>query len=597
MSRHRVLDSATRRRGIAHWPLAVLAVVVLVVLGWLGWSWASSIMDRRAAAAAHECPQGDAVLKIAVAPSVERPVKVAAKQWNDAKTVVYQHCVRVTVVAIDSNEVLTGLTGKWNEGKVGTRPQAWLPESSLWTNRLAATDNTLLGSAPVSVATSPVVLAVPADGAAALSMTTKLTWGSMAAITADPNGWTRLERQGWGRFTVALPDPATNPASGLAIQGSLAGVAKKPEGPLTAKMMSTAPVQTGIAQLAGAQPGDLPDTTQGALMTLGGSESVRGAPYSAVATTEVDLYRRNTGIDGQPAATHPLIEVAANGPSPVADFPFVALAGKGVDQTQIRAAQSFREFLSAQEQQVEFSQAGLRANGASQYPVKAPGMRWDSTSGDLKPADSATTQQVNAAWKNISDGGQIITVMTDVSRTMDYDGGQGKSRMDWVKTALSGMADWTVSGSLGLWEYSRGLPGAEPYQQLAQTLPITSQRKALHTAVDQLAAPSGSRDLYSSVKACYEAAQQTFVPDKRNRIVVIVGGANEAGISYPQLRADLDSIALSGKPIAISFVTIGPGADRSQLQELASLTHGSVASVTDGTGLNAALAQTLSAVG
>ncbi|TDP91966.1 substrate-binding domain-containing protein [Labedaea rhizosphaerae] len=595
MGRHRSLEEATRRRGIASWPFAVLAVVVLVLLGWLGWSWASSIMDRRAAAAAHDCPQGQAVLKVAVAPSVEKPLKEAAKRWNDARTVVYEHCVRVTIVAIDSNEVLTGLTGKWNEGKVGTRPQAWLPESSLWTNRLAATDNTLLGSAPVSVATSPVVLAVPGDGAAALAMTTKLSWGTLASVAADPDGWSRLDRKGWGRFTVALPDPATNPASGLAIQSALAGVAKKPEGPLTGKMMSTPPVQTGIAQLAGAQPGDLPDTTQGALVMLGGSKSVRGAPFSAVATTEVDLYRRNTGIDGQPPAANALIEVAANGPSPVADFPFVALAGKGVDQTQIRAAQSFREFLSAAEQQVEFSKAGLRADGASQYPVKAPGMRWDSTFGDLKPADSTTTQQVNATWKNIADGGQIVTVMADVSRTMDFDGGQGKSRMEWVKSALSGMADWTVSGSLGLWEYSGGLQG-EPYEQLAQTLPVTSQRKALHAAVDQLAEPSGARDLYSSVKACYEAAQQAYVPGKRNRIVVIVGGANEAGISYSQLRADLDAIALSSKPIEISFVTVGPNPDRVQLQELASITHGSVASVTDGTGLNATLAQTLSAV-
>ena len=54
MGRHRSLGLATRRRGIARWPLAVVALVVLVLLGWLGWNWASSIMDRRAAAEAHE---------------------------------------------------------------------------------------------------------------------------------------------------------------------------------------------------------------------------------------------------------------------------------------------------------------------------------------------------------------------------------------------------------------------------------------------------------------------------------------------------------------------------------------------------------------
>src|ERR1044072_1265911 len=107
MGRHRSLDGATRRRGIARWPLAVVSLVVLVVLGWLGWTWLTSVMERRDAAAAQNCSQGEAVLKVAVAPSVEKPVKEAAKCWNDKKTVIYQHCVRVTVVAIDSNEGCT----------------------------------------------------------------------------------------------------------------------------------------------------------------------------------------------------------------------------------------------------------------------------------------------------------------------------------------------------------------------------------------------------------------------------------------------------------------------------------------------------------
>ena len=57
-------------------------------------------------------------------------------------------------------------------------------------------------------------------------------------------------------------------------------------------------------------------------------------------------------------------------------------------------------------------------------------------------------------------------------------------------------------------------------------------------------------------------------PPTGNRIVVVVGGVNEAGISYSQLRADISEMALSSKPIEVSFVTIGPNADRTQLQQL-----------------------------
>ena len=595
MARHRSLIAATRRR-IARWPIAVVSLVVLVLVAWLGWTWLDGFLDRRAAAQAAGCGQGEQVVNVAVAPSAKQPLDEAARRWNEQHQVVFDHCIRVTITAIDSNDMLTGLTAARTYETVSDRAQAWLPESTLWINRLAATDNSLLGSAPTSVASSPIVLALPEDASTALSMTQGIKWADLAAISSAPNGWANLGKPDWGKFTLALPDPATNPASGLALQGALAGASEKPTGPVTTATLSAPVVQTSITQLSGSQPEGLPKTTQGALTKLGESESVRGAPYSAVAVSEVDLYRRNTGLDGTAAAKHPLFEVGAVGPSPAADYPFVALAGTRVNEVQVRAAQAFRVFLSEPAQQTEFTRAGLRANGQTDYPRKAPGLRWDSVSSELVPADAGTTQQISATWADVAGGGQVVTTLVDVSKSMTADGGKGKSRMDWVKESLHQLTDYSVAGSVGLWEFSRNLDGTKPYKQLVPTKAVTAQRTGLHAGIDKLV-PVSATQMYSSLEAVYKSAKANHVAAKRNRIIVITDGPNDGGMDYQELRNSLKSLTDRGKPISISFITIGDNTDIEQLRDLARDTQGSVFTLTTAEGVSAALGQTLSVGG
>ncbi|QKV80985.1 substrate-binding domain-containing protein [Amycolatopsis sp. Hca4] len=44
-----------------------------------------------------------------------------------------------------------------------------------------------------------------------------------------------------------------------------------------------------------------------------------------------------------------------------ADYPFIGLAGPGVDDTALRAAQTFREYLEQPAQQADFAAAGIKA--------------------------------------------------------------------------------------------------------------------------------------------------------------------------------------------------------------------------------------------
>lgn len=591
MSRHRALRTKVRR-GIAKWPVVIVGVVALVVLGWLGWTWVGGVVERRAAAEAGECHEGEAALRVSATPGVAEAVKQVAEAWSGQRPVVYDHCIRIEVLSIDSEAVLTGLTQGWDEEKLGARPHAWIPDSMLWANRLGAQDASLLGAVPESVAASPVLLALHQEAAQALEAGDGFRWTDLPKLTSAADGWGRFGKPEWGRFTVAMPDPANNSATALAVQSALAGASPEGKGPVTTEMLALDPVKTTMGELTAARPRETPGDTWAALNLLTDATGPTEAGFSAVPVFEVDLYRHNTGKDSGTAPLKPLYGVAAGGPTPVADFPFVPLAGDWVGEAQVRAAQAFRQFLKEGEQQRSLARAGLRVDATTERPKPSPGVRWAAVTDELVPADANTTQQISAAWATAGNG-QVVTVLVDTSKSMEEPGGDGRSRMEWVKQALSGQVNRSVSGSLGLWEFSRQVDGDKPYRQLVPTGPVAERRQALLDGVAELA-PRSATQLYTSLLALYEHALANYQDGKRNRIVVLTDGANDGGLTFEELTSRLASVKQAGKDIPISFIAIGPDPERAPLNELAHSTGGTVSVVEDGRGVDAALAQLLS---
>ncbi|MBW4721087.1 VWA domain-containing protein [Saccharothrix obliqua] len=592
MSRHRALRTKVRR-GIAKWPVAIVGVVVLVVLGYFAWTWVGGIVERRAAAQAGDCRQGEAPLRVAATPSVADAVRQVAEAWSEQRPVVYDHCIRVEVQAIDSEVVLQGLTQGWDEAALGERPHAWITDSMLWANRLSAQNRALLGAQPVSVAASPAVLAMPQEAAQAVQAGVGFRWTDLPEVTSAVGGWARFGEPEWGDVKVAMPDPTTNAATAVVIQSALAGASPDGKGPVTAEMLALEPVKATLGRLTAAKPTETPKTTWGALALLSEKPQVNGPGFSAVPVFEVDLYRHNTGKDGGKAPAQPLYGVAAGGPSPVADFPFVPLAGDWVGEAQVRASQAFREFLLQAEQQKKLAGAGLRVDATTERPKPSPGIRWATMTDKLVPADANTAQQISAAWAT-ADNGQAVTVLVDVSKSMEEPGGDGKSRMAWVKEALSGQVNRAVSGSLGLWEFSRGLDGEKPYRRLVPTGPVTGQKQQLLDGVAALR-PQSATQLYTSLVAVYGQALADYQPGKRNRIIVLTDGPNDGGLSYQQLKDELAKLKVDGKDISISVLAIGPDPDRRQLGEITRAGGGTLSVVDDGRGVDAALGQLLGA--
>ncbi|MFB9903946.1 VWA domain-containing protein [Allokutzneria oryzae] len=593
MGRHRA-ELLTTRRGVALWPIMVVAVVAVVGLGWFAWDYVSGVVDRRASAGSEGCSEGDATLRVAVAPSVAEPVQQAATAWAAQRPVVLNHCVQVEVQAMDSATTLQNLSQGWDQGKLGPAPSAWLPESTLWVNQLKAANAALIGSNPESVATSPVLLAVPEAAGTAMLSGSSFRWSDLPELASAEDGWSRFQKPEWGGLTLTIPDPARNPASALAIQSALAGASAQGRGPVTTEMLASQQVKDTMQRLATANTAKPPATTLDALVELGKVEDIAKASFEAVPVFEADLYRRNVGKDGAATSARPLAGVQAGGPNPTADYPFIALSGDLANDVQVRAAQRFSNFLKEPDQQrLLAQQSGVRVSATQERPNPAPGIRWAATPEALEPADADSTQQISAAWASAGEGAQAVTVLVDVSRSMTQDGGDGQSRMTWLKKSLRGQVERSVGGSFGLWEFSRSLDGTKPYRQLAPTKAVSQQRDALLDAVAELK-PTSATQMYTSVLAVYRSALENYQRGRANRIVVVTDGPNDGGISLQQLQSELNRLRDPDKPISISFVAFAGEVERAPLNQIARANGGTVSVAATGKALDPALGQLLS---
>jgi hypothetical protein len=220
-------------------------------------------------------------------------------------------------------------------------------------------------------------------------------------------------------------------------------------------------------------------------------------------------------------------------------------------------------------------------------------VRWATMTEGLAPADSTTAQQISAAWA-AADNGQVVTLLVDSSKSMEEPGGDGKSRMEWLKAALSGQVTRSLSGSIGLWEFSRQVDGELPYRELVPTGPVVEQKQALLDGVAGLK-PLSATQLYTSLLALYEKTQDDFKTGKRNSIVVLTDGPNDGGLSFEELRAQLDKVKRADRPIPISVIAIGSAPERDPLTRITQSTGGTFAVADDGKAIDAALAQILSA--
>ncbi|WP_430332627.1 substrate-binding domain-containing protein [Rhodococcus sp. ACT016] len=582
MGQHR---SDRRTRGVSKGPIIALVSVLVLVLGVVGWFQLRDHASSEGNAAAGACVEGDATLQVTADPDIAPQIRDLAARFTATNPVVRDHCVTVSVTDGASGPIADALAaaprGPWNEN-LGPAPALWIPASGAAINRVSPVPGVLDGQ-PKPIATSPVVLAVPAELGLALDAA-RSGWQNLPALQTASDSLTGIGLAGWGSLKLTLP--ADSP-TGHALDAAAAAVTDAGSGPLDEPRAASPKATTAISGLAigAAAIRDAPTSTTDAIAALSRQASPAGGPFHAVPATEQQIRAAGDAASG-------LVAFAPAGATPVADHPAAILATPWVDETLSRAAAQFVDFVRQPDQVQYLVDAGFRVGNKT--PPATDRTPMPSLGQVLAPATGPAAARLAQTFADPAVP-QATTILLDVSGSMgDTDGTKPRlsNTVDALSTRIAALPD---SSNVGLWVYSRGLDGSKPYLVKVSTGPMSDgdRRQRITTALQSLR-PATATSTYASVIAAHKSAVDGFVDGRPNSVLLITDGPNDdTSTSARQLTT---ALANSNHPVRVDVVSIGENSDQKTLRSIADQTGGTFVAVqsSDGPELSGALEETLS---
>ncbi|WP_406837066.1 substrate-binding domain-containing protein [Streptomyces sp. AHU1] len=513
-----------------------------------------------------------------------------AEKYNAAeRRTASGRCARVSVSETSSGVAMQALAQGWDEKRDGApEPQAWTPTSSLWLTLLTeeggASDRTVLGGdTPVSLATSPLAIAMPRPMAEALGWPEKkIGWRDVLSLTKK--GWGAFGHPEWGGFHLGKDNPHTS-TSGLAATVAAFYAATGRSSDLTLD-----DVEDGKSRafVAGVEAGVLhyaSDAT--AYMANLAEADAHGQALSyasAVVVQEqlIHLYDRGspTGdikkLDKGTKPKVPLVAVHPDDGTLMLDHPFVVLPSASGEQRA--AAADFRAFLLEPAQQSSFQHYGFRDHEgnagrelAASVSLPDEGRRKLSL---IDPPAPKVLRAVLDGWDELRKKARVVLVM-DVSGSMNATTGSGQSRLEAAKKAAVTALDlYHPDDEVGLWAFSTETEaGQKPYRQILPPSPIRDGKKQLADAIDGLSA-SGGTALYATVRAAQQEVLADLDTDRINAVVVLTDGRNEypADNDLDALLRDIDATQLE-RSVRVFTVAFSGQADFDTLSKISAATR------------------------
>ena len=530
--RHRT----TLRTARAGWALALVLAAVATLGAWLGLR----------PAGLTGC-SGAVQLSVAATPELAPAIRNAAARWSDTGP---GHCVSVLVTAAAPADVAAAVAGPQSARSSGlgppdghTRvPDVWIPDSSIWLQRLRPVRADLVPATAPSLGTSPVVLAMPEPVATSLGwFGARLTWPVLLQQLATDKQL---------HAGIAEPDrDATATSALLALDGVVSALGTD------GKKMGVDAIRAFDAGWA-----QVPAT-----LVVRFPAALGLAPLSEQAVLAYN-------------ANHPGVRLAALSldPAPTAlDYPYVVLPRLPADRAD--AAGKLLSALTDSAFRTDLDRAWIRPPDGSAGP-DFPASRAMFVPPGAVPDLGAITD-VLSNWNEITRKARMLAVI-DVSGSMltpvPTAGGATREQVA-VAAAKGGLALFDDSWEVGLWVFSAGLDAGKDYQQLVPIGPLTSQRDRLNAALDTIQPRrSGATGLYDTILAGYQTVQRDWDPGRGNSVVVITDGKNDdpAGLTRDQLLAQLREVADPQRPIQVILIGIGTDVTEADLSPIPQVTGG-----------------------
>jgi Mg-chelatase subunit ChlD len=484
---------------------------------------------------ATSCP-ATRVLRVAVAPELAPVVRDAAEHAFPRGGAPGGTCVRADVVAADPADIARAVTAEPPD-----RPDVWIPDASLWLDRVRAA-GVLVPPEHPSVATSPTVLAVARDRAEALGWLQRRP--SLADLVRDPS--TRL----------ALRDPAADAATATDLVGLFSVTAEHPD----ARALLAQQLRRAAETRAASREQLLTAAGSGAASTVS-EQAVLAHDHQAGASPVVAVYPDSGGV---------------------LDYPFAVLTHNAADA---RSAGRLLAALQGDGVRGALLSLGFRDGRGLGTPVTGPASGIDPTA---TPASVTAPQLADALrTERVVTSGTRMLAVVDVSGSMGQPvpGAAGATRMQVTKEAAGqGVSLYSDDAQIGLWVFSRHLPPATDYQEVVPIGPLGLRpdgrlgREELSRAlagVQQV--PDGDTGLYDTVLAAVRAVRQGWDPTRVNSVVILTDGRDddEDGIGLNGLLTALHQEADPAEPVPVITIGLGPDSDTQALAAISRATGGS----------------------
>ena len=553
---HRAIT--TKRRGVSKGVIAALATVVVVVAAVILWRFFGDALSSRSEVAAARCVSGDVAVAVIADPSISDQISTLAEEYNEVAQPVGDRCVKVVVTSADSNRVIGGFGENW-PAELGERPALWIPGSSVSTARLEAAAGPQTVSASRSLVTSPVMLALRPELKRALG---EAKWADLPALQTNPNALNDRGLQGWGSLKLALPLAGNADATYAAAEAVAAGTARP-----------GAPASTGtgaVTTLVGAAP-KLPDANAATAMDALLSDGAPAAsPVHAVVTTEQQIYQRSTSSDG---GTDQLAAWLPSGPTAVADFPAVQLAGDWLSREQISAASEFDRFLRKPESLGKLVAAGFRADADGAESPRNDVVDFGPLGAPVDVGDDEVrTTLADAVTAPMRD--PVVTIVLDQS--MDTAEGD-RSRLANVTAALRNQLQaMPPNAAIGLWTFD-GVAGRSevPTGPLGDPVDGRARSAVLTSNLEQQTASSGGAVSFTTLRLLYTEAVANFREGQENSVLVITAGPHtDRSLDGPGLEAFIKETFSPARPVAVNVIDFGADSDRGTWEAVAQSTGG-----------------------